>query len=273
MSVHLGADGTGSDVGQLKALGAEFISRYLSDFPAKNLTYGEAQTLTVGGIWIVSNWENDINDWQGGWNAGYRSATEAWRQHKACGGPDGRPIYFSVDMDADPTDSRLHAYFKGAGDALTPSQVDCYGSTAVILALRSAGLIRPYPSGWRTMSGGFRGGLGDPSEFAVEQTGYFNQTYDRDAALVDDYGQWMVGRVPGPNPPPAPAPVPVSPGGDLPTVNEVWAYKGKDGHRPDGDSPDVHQSLLDARDAAQACYNLVVQMKAELDAIKAKLNA
>lgn len=267
MGVRLGADATSTDVYELKALGATFCSRYLSDFPSKNLTLAEAERLSAANIDVVSNWENDTTDWQGGYSAGVRNARVAWAQHKQCGGPDGRPIYFSVDMDVNPGNGTLHAYFKGLGDGMTPGQIGVYASTGVCNALKSAGLAHWT---WRTMSTGWNGGVGDPSMFNVEQTGYLSQRYDRNASITDDFGQWRIGAAPVPTP--APAPVP-APGGDLPTPRDVWAYKANDAHRPDGDNPDVHQSLLDCRDAAQACFNLMQQMKTELDAIKAKLGA
>lgn len=201
MTVRLGADGTSSDVAELKALGATFISRYVSDFPSKNLTLAEAQTLSDAGIDIVTNWEDDVNSWQGGYNRGVQDATRAWHQHKACGGPDGRPVYFSVDTDCDPNDFRLHEYFRGVGAGMTPGQAGVYGSTAVCQALKAAGLVSWT---WRTMSTGWRGGAGSPDWFNVEQTGYFNSTYDRDASITEDFGQWRVGQVPGPAPTPVP---------------------------------------------------------------------
>lgn len=206
MTVRLGADGTGSNVGALHSLGATFICRYLSDFPSKNLTLGEAQTLSNNGIDIVSNWEDDVNDWAGGYSAGVNNATKAWHQHKACGGPDGRPIYFSVDQDVDPGNGTLHEYFRGLGVGMTPGQIGVYGSTAVCEALRAAGLVSWT---WRTMSTGWRGGVGPISAFNIEQTGYFNNTYDRDASITDDFGQWRVG---GPSTAPGhPAPHPSAP--------------------------------------------------------------
>lgn len=198
MTVLLGADAESSNVAELHSLGATFISRYLSDFPSKNLTLAEAQALTAGGINIVSNWEDDVNTWERGYSGGMRDAQVAWGQHKACGGPDKRPIYFSVDTDVDPSNATLHQYFAGAGAGMTPGQIGVYGSTGVCNALKAAGLVSWT---WRTMSTGWNGGVGLPSMFNVEQTGYFNSSYDRDASITDDFGQWRIGWTPTGNPP------------------------------------------------------------------------
>ncbi|NUP48192.1 MAG: DUF1906 domain-containing protein [Catenulispora sp.] len=190
MVVRLGADAESSSIFDLRNLNATFISRYLSDFPSKNLTPSEAIELSNAGVDIVSNWEDDTNTWQGGYTRGKRDATVAWGQHKACGGVDGRPIYFSVDTDISPANSTLHAYFQGLGDGMTPGQIGVYGSTGVCNALKSLGLAHWT---WRVMSTGWTGGVGDPSMFNVEQTGPFNEKYDRDASITVDFGQWRVG--------------------------------------------------------------------------------
>lgn len=276
----LGADGTSSSVAFLKSVGAQFISRYTSE-QSWALTPSEARNLSNGGIWIVSNYEHYTNDIGGGFAQGVTNAHTGWRVHTACGGPADRPIYFSVDEDVDPNLADLHQYFAGAVSVLGVGRVGVYGSTAVCLALKAAGLVT-YT--WRTMSTGWRGGAGVPSDFNVEQTGYFNSSYDRDAAITEDFGQWMVGVSPNPGPTPTPTPTPG--GNDMLTpadVLSVWAYQGGDATGPD-DAPDVHQSLLTCRDALVALVGddpahpngivpqlvgMVAALKTELDAVKA----
>jgi hypothetical protein len=36
-------------------------------------------------------------------------------------------------------------------------------------------------------------GLGDPGEFDIEQTGWFNSSYDRNIANSTNFGQWRIG--------------------------------------------------------------------------------
>lgn len=215
MTVRLGADATSTSVSALRALGATFVCRYLSPASVgawKNLSEAEANALKAGGIDIVSNWEVDTNDWEGGRSQGVNYAQQAAALHTACGGPGAAPIYFSVDMDADPASVVNSGYFQGINSVIGVKRTGCYGSTAVIAALTTAGLLGNLgaPLGWRTMSTDFQGGAGSESQFSLEQTGYFNNDYDRDASLVDNFGQWSANGGSAPAPTPAPAPVPVN---------------------------------------------------------------
>lgn len=197
---RVGADATSETIADLKALGVTVIGRYVSDFPAKNLTLPEAQRLSAAGIDIVTNWENDVNDWAGGYSQGVAFAKRALAQHTACGGPTGRGerwgVYFSVDEKVDPADSRLHAYFQGANSVLSAAHTGAYAQTSALRTLRSLGLIGCGEKGgtWRSMSTfGLPEGLGNPGEFDIEQTGWFNSSYDRDIANSTNFGQWRIG--------------------------------------------------------------------------------
>lgn len=226
---RLGADATGTSVAQLKALGATFVSRYVSDFPWKNLTLAEAHRLTAAGIDLVTNWENDVDDWKGGYAQGVAYARKALAQHAANGGPTGADerwgIYFSADMQIDPEDPRLHAYYDGTRSVLGVRHNGAYAQTSVLRKLRSLGLIGCGERGgtWRSMSTfGLPEGLGLPGEFDVEQTGQFNETYDRDVANSADFGQWRIG---------AAAPVARAKDDEMILHNitgspEVWALSG-----------------------------------------------
>jgi hypothetical protein len=222
---RLGADATGTTVAALQALGATFVSRYVSDFPAKNLTLAEAQRISAAGIDLVTNWENDVNDWAGGRAQGVAYATRALAQHRACGGRSDElsppwAIYFSVDEKVDPNSATLHAYFAGIVSVLGLAHTGVYGQTSVLRVLRSAGLAR---FTWRSMSTfGLPEGLGNPGEFDVEQTGQFNASYDRDVANSADFGQWRVGVVPA---------APLSQENDMilhavTGSTEIWALSG-----------------------------------------------
>lgn len=197
---RLGADATSETIADLKALGITFIGRYASDFPEKNLSLPEAQRISAAGIDIITNWENDVNDWQGGYSQGVAYAKRALAQHTADGGPTGRGerwgVYFSVDERVDPADARLHAYFQGANSVLSAAHTGAYAQTSALRTLRSLGLIGCGERGgtWRSMSTfGLPEGLGNPGEFDIEQTGWFNSSYDRNIANSTNFGQWRIG--------------------------------------------------------------------------------
>lgn len=187
---RLGADATSTSVPALRSLGATWVSRYLSDYPWKNLTPAEAQALTAAGFDLVSNWENDVGDWATGQGAAF--ARRAAAQHAACGGPAWAPIYFSIDEKVDPNDPRLHQYFRDINSVLGVARTGAYAQTSALRALRSLGLISLT---WRSMSTfGLPEGLGNPGEFDIEQTGAFNTDYDRDVANSTYFGQWRIGQ-------------------------------------------------------------------------------
>lgn len=213
MSVRLGADAESTSVSDLQNLGCTFVCRYLSPVGnSKNLSWSEANELQNAGIDVVSNWELNTDDWTGGYNQGVNYAQQAASLHTACGGPAAAPIYFSVDEDVDAQSVVNSGYFQGINSVIGVQRTGCYGSTSVIAALTSAGLIGNLgqPLGWRTMSTDFAGGVGDSSQFSIEQTGPFNEDYDRDASVADNFGQWSAnnGSAPAPTPTPVPVPVP-----------------------------------------------------------------
>lgn len=188
MSVRLGADATSTSVSELKALGATFVCRYVSPNSVgswKNLTLAEANALKSAGFDIVTNWELDTNDCAGGFNQGVNYAKQAEAMHLACGGPAAAPIYFSVDEDV--AANTADSYFQGIVSVLGVARVGVYAETSMCTHLKSSGLVT-YT--WRTMSTDWPGGFGAESDFNIEQTGFFNNDYDRDASITVDFGQW-----------------------------------------------------------------------------------
>ena len=125
----------------LSQAGVTFACRYLSlDTTGKNLTFDEAATLSAAGLSIVSNWEYDSRAPLNGRAQGARDAAEADRQHRAAGGPPGRPIYFSVDFDASPGDQEaINAYFDGVAATIGHDRTGAYGGYWVIKRLLDAG--------------------------------------------------------------------------------------------------------------------------------------
>lgn len=175
---------------ELTAIEAEFVVRYFSAFPSKNMTLPEVQGLSAAGKNIVAVYEDDVNDFFGGFDAGVSRANRFVSEANGVQMPVSRPGYFAVDMNANPSDPRLHAYFGGIGSVIGAGRAGAYGSTAVVRALYAAGLIKWR---WRSMSTGWAGGSGSDTDFNLEQTGYINSDFDRDVAITSDYGQWRIG--------------------------------------------------------------------------------
>lgn len=162
--------------------GYTFVVRYLSNDASKNLTRAEAETLTGWGKMIVCNWESTG---QGGSEAqGVADAQTAKQQADAAGRPAGRPIYFSIDENVDPTTQ--DGYLAGVLSVLPKAEVGVYGSAAMCAHWGSQGVLWE----WRTMSTDWDGGSSTAGDELV-QTGYaINGNADADYADVTDYGGW-----------------------------------------------------------------------------------
>lgn len=185
---------------QMRAMGLSFVGRYFSQYPSKNLTRNEVVDLGTNGFDIFSIYEDDINDYMGGYSKGVENAHRALNQGQMLGMPLTRPFFFAVDTNIDPNDTNLHEYFAGISGILGGGRRGAYGSTGVLRALKNAGLI---DFTFRTMSIGWNGGAGNPGEFSIVQSGYINNAFDRDATGNGDFGQWRFNwtpQMPAPEP-------------------------------------------------------------------------
>jgi hypothetical protein len=228
MTIRIGVDCEQQSnlIADMDGFGAEFVCRYLSDYPSgKNLTRSEAAQILAAGKMLVSNWEDDTNDGSGGFQQGVDFATRANAQHLACGGGPDDPIYFSVDRGVG-WGSTLQSFFQGINSVIGVARTGAYADTAVLEGGKAAGVLA-YT--WRSMSTGWPGGSGGDSEFNIEQTGFFNNSYDRDASFTDDFGQWggrQVKPTPAPAPVPQPKPVPTSEEDAMQQIEPVSAHPG-----------------------------------------------
>jgi hypothetical protein len=185
---------TGPPIAALKAAGVTFVCRYFSEVNAltqvKLLTPAEAKMLSAAGIAIVSNFEWYGNRAAEGFASGVADAHIADAQHKACGGPADRPIYFSVDFNTAAT-SNIIDYFKGAESVLGIGRVGAYGGYECIKGLFDAGAIR---WGWQTYA--WSGGAWDVRAHIQQyENGVTLDGHDVDynRSMHSDFGQWTQG--------------------------------------------------------------------------------
>ncbi|WP_246250886.1 glycoside hydrolase domain-containing protein [Actinomadura litoris] len=182
-------------VAALRKAGVRFACRYLSRDAGKNLTRGEAEELSAAGIWLVVVWETTASRALSGRAGGAADARAAEAQARACGMPDGRPIYFAVDWDASTgQQATINAYLDGAASVIGRERVGMYAGYGPIKRAFDAEKIT---FGWQTYA--WSGGRWD-SRAQLQQ--YSNDEringvgLDYDRAVKDDYGQWMVGEDP-----------------------------------------------------------------------------
>jgi hypothetical protein len=178
----------------LQAAGAHFACRYVSYDLGKNLSATEAQALLAAGIAIVVNWESTATRADdGGFAGGVSDARAALAQARACGLPEDRPIYFSVD-EGTTVGPNITAYFQGVASVLPKSRVGVYGGYQVVKGCLDAGLAtwawQTYAWSWNSQRG----------QVDWEPRAHIRQVQngvkvggadvDRNEAQTDDYGQW-----------------------------------------------------------------------------------
>jgi hypothetical protein len=176
----------------LVSMGYKFVCRYLSGDPGggKDLTAAEQSGLEAAGIDIVLNWETTGTDATNGYNAGVSDATSAESEAKSLGQPGNRPIYFSIDFDAQSGDAAaINEYFKGVASVIGLARTGVYGGYYIVNELFNAGLVK---WGWQTYA--WSNGAWD-SRAQLRQTlnGVDNDELDDDTATVADYGQYGPG--------------------------------------------------------------------------------
>ncbi len=170
--------------------GVTFVCRYLSfvneQTRVKLLTAEEAMRLAQGNIAVVSNYEWYAERCLEGFDSGKEDARIAEEQHRACGGPLDRPIYFSVDLDRDGTE--VEAYFRGVNTVIGVNRTGVYGSYRVVKYLRDRGLVA-----WTWQTYAWSSGQWDPRN-NLEQ--YLNgqmvggADVDFNKSKTADFGQW-----------------------------------------------------------------------------------
>ena len=111
------------------------MSRPGSSFGAKPITLPYAQSLTRAGLVIVSNYQygkpggTAPSDFTRGYAGGVADARTGWQIHRAAGGGQSAPIYFSVDDDIDRETWNNVAlpWFRGINSVLGVQRTGVYG--------------------------------------------------------------------------------------------------------------------------------------------------
>jgi len=175
----------------------KFVCRYLRDLAKangdKSLSPAEARLLWANGIDVVSNDETTGEQGLTGYDGGRRDATNAHQAHLRCGGPPGRPIYFSP-WDHDPALltsgewSTMANYLRGCASVLGPGRVGLYGGRRM---LTWAFDNRLCAYGWQA-AGWAHGGV-EPRAHIIQHVGSPIPDTDTDTAVKADYGQWHYG--------------------------------------------------------------------------------
>lgn len=172
----------------LKESGIDFVCRYLSNDPSKNLTAPEVKDLHAAGVSIVLVWEAGGSAALNGYGQGAADAKTAHGQARKLGVPDSVPIYFAVDFpETAPEQLAVREYFRGAAGVLGFNRTGIYGGLAAVEAIQ--GHEARYA--WQTYawSGGVLDGRAQLYQFSNGHT-VAGVSVDFNHSLADDFGQW-----------------------------------------------------------------------------------
>lgn len=184
-----------------KKQGVEFVVRYLAGGKGggKELTKTEADMWSKAGVGVVLVWETYASRATRGYDAGYYDASIAFPQAESLGMPDGKPVYFAVDVDT--SGASVDAYFRGvydwlrknSSDGQATSRIGIYGGYDPVKHIMRAGYAK---YGWQTRAWMYgRGWL--PNVMQQHAFGVYIDGVETDVNRVplDEYGQWTSTRV------------------------------------------------------------------------------
>lgn len=127
--------------GDIRAAGHAGVINYVStsrpgsSFGAKPITLPYAQSLTNAGLVIVSNYQygkpggTAPSDFTRGYPGGVADARTGWQLHRAAGGGQSAPIFFSVDDDIDREtwNNLVLPWFRGINSVIGAQRTGVYG--------------------------------------------------------------------------------------------------------------------------------------------------
>ncbi|WP_067839910.1 DUF1906 domain-containing protein [Nocardia lijiangensis] len=178
------------------------VIRYVSDrrpgaewMVGKPLLAREVEELSAAGLKIVSCYQfgkGPTADWRGGLEAGKKHAERGLQLHLAAGGPEGRPIYASIDDNPNPVDfaTMIAPYLLGWESVLGKQNVGVYANSPTIELARVAGLGSWYwQHNWGTPKG-FVHPAAHLHQFEIDKRAVDGVGVDLNDILKPEYGQW-----------------------------------------------------------------------------------
>ncbi|WP_182359916.1 DUF1906 domain-containing protein [Tomitella gaofuii] len=183
----------------IRAAGYKGAIRYCSDARAdwmagKPMARSEAEALQDAGLEVVSCYQygkGDTSDWLGGHEAGIHHATRGLELHRAAGGPDGAPLYMSIDSN--PTraqfDAQVLPFLQGCESVLGHGRTGVYCNAPTIDWALAAGVGAYF---WQH-DWGSEGRIHDAAHLhqrAIDSDTVDGIGIDLNTIRTSDYGQW-----------------------------------------------------------------------------------
>lgn len=192
------------DAAAIEAAGYSGAVRYVSDrrpdahwMVGKPMLAAEAAALTAAGLEVVSCYQfgKAANaDWLGGREAGRRHAERGVELHRAAGGPEGRPIYASIDDNptAADIDAKVLPYLRGWESVIGHANTGVYANSRTIDRLLDAGVGAWFwQHDWGTPEGFVHPGA-HLHQYEIDSRAVAGVGVDLNAILKPDYGQWSL---------------------------------------------------------------------------------
>nr|WP_310407182.1 DUF1906 domain-containing protein [Nocardia kruczakiae] len=190
------------DAAAIRAAGHTGAIRYVSDrrpgaewMTGKPLRASEVDALHAAGLTVVSCYQfgkGATADWKGGLEAGKRHADRGLQLHREAGGPDGVPIYASVDDNPTPVDfaTLIAPYLAGWQSVLGNENVGVYANAPTIELAKVAGLGSWYwQHNWGTPKG-FVHPAANLHQIEIDDRTVDGVGVDVNNILTAQYGQW-----------------------------------------------------------------------------------
>lgn len=178
------------------------VIRYVSDrrpgaewMVGKPILANEAQALRAAGLAVVSCYQfgkGPTADWRGGYDAGIQHGRRGVELHRAAGGPEGRPIYASIDDN--PTEvefaTMISPYLAGWCEIVGRENLGVYANSRTIDWALVAGLGSWYwQHNWGTPQG-YVHPAAHLHQFEIDKRTVDGIGIDRNSILKPDYGKW-----------------------------------------------------------------------------------
>ncbi|NEW40234.1 DUF1906 domain-containing protein [Nocardia cyriacigeorgica] len=178
------------------------VIRYVSDrrpgaewMEGKPLLASEVENLNAAGLKIVSCYQfgkGPTADWRGGLEAGKRHAERGLELHMAAGGPEGAPIYASIDDNPSAADfaTMIAPYLLGWHAVVGRENTGVYANSPTIDLAVAAGLGSWYwQHDWGTPEGHVNAAA-HLHQFEIDDRTIDGIGVDLNNVLIAEYGAW-----------------------------------------------------------------------------------
>lgn len=174
----------------IKESGYDFVCRYLSNNPKKNLTKDELEDFRENDLKVVLVWETTELRPLGGFSGGAEDAKIAIEQATLLGLPDNKCIYFACDSDFKLSSFKtIEDYFNGIASVLPLNKIGVYGGIIIVDRLLDYGLCKFawQTSAWSNKLWDIRVNL---KQFTYPTLLLNKVQCDYNESCTDDFGQW-----------------------------------------------------------------------------------